>query len=244
MITQLLKFESLNRSKQTARRDALSYADRQDALSRYSILWPRLGTAAFTVILLACVFVIGWRVAGLLAGTLAAALLIAAPGFLELSSSCMLEIPALAMAVTGLCVLLVGRPSKWCVAEILSGILFGLAVLIKLVPLYLLPLAALILWLRHGETRAPLTPSLSPSDSLRCRAVAAGGERVSNGRVRGSPVYSLSSAVLTSFRGLLVPLLVLGATLLGTFILIDGLIERGAYLVHFQQSWSSHFGGV
>src|SRR5438876_6055492 len=130
-----------------------------------SILGPRLVTTAFTCILLACVFLISWRVTGLLAerssfagdevtrlkspnglfvGTWTTALLIASPGSLELSSSCMLEIPALAMAIAGLCVLLVVGPNKWHIAEILSGILFGVAALMKLVPVYLLPLAALI----------------------------------------------------------------------------------------------------
>jgi hypothetical protein len=40
------------------------------------------------------------------------------------------------------------------------------------------------------------------------------------------------------------PLLVLGAGVATGFALTDWLVERGAYLGHFQQSWSSHFSAV
>ena len=63
-----------------------------------SILGPRLVTSTFTVLLLSSVFFIGLRVSGLLVAALTSSLLIASPGFLELSSSCMVEVPALAGA--------------------------------------------------------------------------------------------------------------------------------------------------
>ena len=70
-----------------------------------SILGPRLITTGFTLLLLASVFLLAWRVSGLVVAVLATGLLMASPGFVELSSSCMLEIPALACAVAALCVL-------------------------------------------------------------------------------------------------------------------------------------------
>ena len=81
------------------------------------ILGPRLVTAAFAAVLIVCVFVIVWRASGLLAGALTEALVMASPGFLELSSSCMLEIPALVTAIAGLCVLMVMPRTKWHAAE-------------------------------------------------------------------------------------------------------------------------------
>src|SRR5437016_2060955 len=72
-----------------------------------SILGPRVVSSVFTAILLASIFFTSLRVSGLLVATLTAGLLIASPGFVELSSSCMLEIPALAPAVAALSVLFV-----------------------------------------------------------------------------------------------------------------------------------------
>lgn len=59
------------------------------------LLGARLVTTAFTAVLLASVFIIVGRTSGWRIGTMAVALLILSPGFLELSASCMLEIPAL-----------------------------------------------------------------------------------------------------------------------------------------------------
>ena len=103
-----------------------------------SITGPRLVTTAFTVRLLISVIGIVRRVSGLISATLATGLLLGSPGFLELSSSCMLEIPALAAAVTGLCLLVVGpgrgRPGEdrrdagtTLVAAMGAGLLFGVA---------------------------------------------------------------------------------------------------------------------
>src|SRR5437773_628809 len=53
-----------------------------------SILGPRLVTSVFTVLLLAAIFFISLRGSGLRVATLTTGLLIASPGFVELSSSC------------------------------------------------------------------------------------------------------------------------------------------------------------
>jgi len=57
-----------------------------------SVLGPRLVTSAFTLLLLGSVFFLSYRVHGLGVAALTTALLIASPGFLELGSSCMVEI--------------------------------------------------------------------------------------------------------------------------------------------------------
>ena len=120
-----------------------------------SILGPRLVTSVFTVVLLIAIFFLCLRISGLLVAALTTALLIASPGFIELSSSCMLEIPALAPAVAALCLLLRRNRSNWLIAEILSGILFGLAFQIKLINVILIPLAILIIWLQHRASAVP-----------------------------------------------------------------------------------------
>lgn len=189
---------------------------------------------------------------------LATALLIASPGFLELSSSCMLEIPALATALAGLCALWVLPRTRWYAAECLAGILFGIAALMKLVPLYLLPLAAMIVWLRQRALMPPLCASdvEHPKSQSGVSPVPHQAPHSKTSRrfrqpmqtspsERGGRFVSFALFVgLKSLRSLLVPLLLMGISLAASFVAVDWLIERGAFLVHFQQSWSSHFGGV
>jgi len=73
-----------------------------------SVLGPRLVTSAFTLLLLSSVFLVSRCVHGLGVAALTTALLITSPGFLELASSCMVEIPSLAPVVVALAVLVVG----------------------------------------------------------------------------------------------------------------------------------------
>jgi hypothetical protein len=63
-----------------------------------AILGPRLLTITFSMLLLASIFGIVLRIHGLWPACLTTALVIASPGFLEISSSCMLEVPALGRA--------------------------------------------------------------------------------------------------------------------------------------------------
>lgn len=184
------------------------------------LLGARLVTTAFTAVLLASVFVMVGRTSGWRMGAITVGLLILSPGFLELSASCMLEIPALAVALAGLAVLVVGPQTGWRVIAGFAGVLFGLAALIKLVPLYLLPLAALLLWWRQPTAKFP------------------------SERTGSSPIVFASSMDWRRFQSLLVSLGVLGASLMVSLVFTDWLIEAGAFLKHFQQSWASHFGGV
>jgi hypothetical protein len=120
-----------------------------------SMLGPRLLTVCAAVILLIALFSMALRINGLWVATLACALLVTSPGFIELSSSCMVEIPALAPAVAALSVLLIARERKWLKAEILAGLLFGISLQIKLIDLVLLPIAALLIWKRHADAGLP-----------------------------------------------------------------------------------------
>lgn len=64
-----------------------------------SMLGPRLITVTAAALMLVSLFSIARRFNGAWAALIAPGLLIASPGFLELSSSCMVEIPAVAPAV-------------------------------------------------------------------------------------------------------------------------------------------------
>jgi 4-amino-4-deoxy-L-arabinose transferase-like glycosyltransferase len=166
-----------------------------------SILGPRLLTVAFSVILLISVFLIVQRLHGTPTAAIATGLLLASPGFLELSNSCMLEIPSLSTAVAALALLLLPKAGKWQLWTAASGLIFGLALQMKLVPAILLSLAVLIFWLKDCDGR------LAP-------------------------------------RKFLVPFIVFSVSLMAAYIVSDLVMERGAYLAHFSQSWHSHFGAA
>jgi len=162
-----------------------------------SVLGPRLISVGFAIILLGSAFMIFLRAGSLFVAGLATALIIASPGFITLSASCMLEIPALSLAILAICVLCHGTSESGHLRAVLAGIILGLSVQIKLIGIIMLPLVAIILWLQYR-------------------------------RLRDTLVFSL--------------LVVL--TMVSSFSITDCLIERGAFLAHFQQTWASHFGGV
>ena len=86
---------------------------------------------------------------------LATAMVIMSPGFIELSCSCMQEIPALAPIVASLCLLMTGRPAKWRLTELLAGLLFAVGLQIKYIGIAYLPLVILAEWLRSRHDPAP-----------------------------------------------------------------------------------------
>jgi len=102
------------------------------------ILGPRLMSVTLALVLLSSFFIIALRVNGLLVATLATGMLVASPGFIELSSSCMQEIPALASVVAAMCVLVCFCSSSsfsWfasVISSVLAGLLFGLGLQLKL----------------------------------------------------------------------------------------------------------------
>ena len=174
-----------------------------------AVLWSRLLTVGFAVVLLSGLYLAAYRVHGLAVASLATLLLMAAPGFIELSSSAMQEIPALAPVALALGMLLSFR-SRWHVIEALAGMAFAIGLQTKLIGIIYLPVAALILWLRcePGKT----------------------DRREDDGLFRSwFPVSFRNSA------------LVFAGSLAVVFVGVDWMIDRGAYLKHFQQSWSAHF---
>ena len=183
-----------------------------------SVLDPRLVTSVFAVLLLTSTFFISRRIGGLLVAALTTALLIASPGFLELGSSCMVEIPGLAPAVTGLCVLLVGRQSKFHVAEMLAGFCFAVALQVKFIGVIYLPLAGLILWLREHGTG--FQPSANTNIPLVARSSRDGWAELFR-----SSVFVASSLVIG-------------------FIAIHLLIGEGSFWLQLKQSWLSHFAST
>ena len=88
-------------------------------------------TVVFSALLLGSLFHLALRVSGLPAAAITTLLLIASPGFIELSASCMQEIPALAPIV--LCVLARVAPGRWFRAEALAGLAFGFGLQMKLI---------------------------------------------------------------------------------------------------------------
>jgi hypothetical protein len=121
-----------------------------------SVFGPRLLTVLFSALLLTAAFLLIQKLSGLFVAAAATAALVASPGFLELSSSCMQEIPALAPAVAGLAALWLLPRSTLYIRELLGGFLFGFALQMKLLDAMYLPLAALLIWLRLKVDGRPL----------------------------------------------------------------------------------------
>ncbi|HEU5124829.1 MAG TPA: glycosyltransferase family 39 protein [Verrucomicrobiae bacterium] len=115
----------------------------------YSILSARLVTLAFSLALLAGLYWLLFYIRNLRTAVFASILLIAAPGFLELASSCMVEIPCIAPAVLAFAFLISCKRYVFPWAEICAGILFGLAQQMKVIAVIYLPLVVLLLWLKH-----------------------------------------------------------------------------------------------
>jgi hypothetical protein len=185
-----------------------------------SVLAARMITSAAAAILLAALFCVCLGVNNWVVAALSAALLLGSPGFLELSSSCMLEIPALAAAVGAIGILASGPLTAWRGRETIAGLLFAAALQIKLIAAIYLPLAVIIEWLRRREGAAalPMRPGTRLSSDVELQAAPA------KGAVRS--------------------LLILAVVMAVGFVAIDGLVDGGAYLLHLQQSWSSHFAAV
>jgi hypothetical protein len=145
----------------------------------------------------------------------------------------MLEIPALAPAILAWGCLWYG-PTRWHAREVISGILLGLALLIKLVPGILLPLVLLTLYLRDRNVQRsdravmPTRPRARKSDARAGAKLFAALPRSSGDR-SGLGRFLLNAAVCAASAGF-------------TLVVMDLLIEGGGFLSHFGQTWGSHFG--
>jgi hypothetical protein len=190
-----------------------------------SVLGPRLVTSVFTLLLLASVFALTRRVHGLGVAALTTGLLIASPGFLELASSCMVEIPSLAPVVAALAVLVAGPRNRCPLTEMVAGALFAAALQSKFIGVVYLPLILPALWLRQR----PEAPS---------------------GSVAGPPAHGQSSgpsvkvSIPAGIRGLIRPLCAFAAAMLAGFVAIHFVIGEGGFWLQLQQSWAAHFAGV
>ena len=188
-----------------------------------SVLGPRLVTTFFVLVLLTALFLVSLRLNGHLAATLTVAFLIASPGFLELGSSCMVEIPALAPVVMALGILFCRQaPGKgkqggeelvvgssrnmkpkglgnkiWSV-EVLAGVLFGFSLEVKFIGAIYFSLVGLIFWLQHRESA-------------------------------------------TRFRAVLRPGFTFGVGFLASFIAFNLISGEGSFYLQLQQSWGAHF---
>ncbi len=193
-----------------------------------SVLGPRLVTSAFAMLLLGSLFLISFRLHGLFVAALATGLLIASPGFMELASSCMVEIPALAPAVASLCVLLVARDTRIPLAEVLAGALFGAALQIKFIGAVYLPLVGLVLLTRQSNDSSAIT-------RLFAAWFARGEEQESmDGRGR----------LLVASKPLWQSALFFATSLAISFFAINLLIGEGSYILQLKQSWAAHFASA
>lgn len=183
-----------------------------------SVLRPRLITAGFSFLLIISLFSIVRRINGTFAATTATFLLLASPGFVDLSSSCMVEIPALAPAVAGIVILLALQRSRPTLASILAGVAFGIAFQIKLINVILLPLVGLVI-------------SLGIRDRTRSSAAAK----------KDATSRRLSSTELTTT---LLQFSIFFTSLLSTFLLINFLLPGGSYLLQIKQTWLAHFSAT
>jgi hypothetical protein len=195
----------------------------------YAILYPRLLTVGSGMVLLASFFVIARRLGGLVVAALATAFVIASPGFVELSCSAMLEIPALAPVVAGLCVLLIGPRRKWRSTEVVAGLLFAVGLQVKLIGVVYLPLALLILWgRRQAEPETRISKSEDPKQIQ------------TNGNGETEEPDGASSLVGS---GVIRGLLVFGVSVVLGFLAINWL--TGAPLVlQLQLAWGAHFASA
>ncbi len=117
-----------------------------------SVLGPRLLTSVCSLILLGSLFLMIRRLHGVWPALFGALFVIGSPGFLELGSSAMLEIPALALALAALCAALHGRERRW---PVLAGLLFALSLQTKFIGIIVLPLIACVFWSFSGSIEPP-----------------------------------------------------------------------------------------
>lgn len=186
----------------------------------YSILFPRLLTVGASLVLIGSFYLLAVRLGGMFVATLASGFLIASPGFLELSSSAMQEVPALSPVLLCLCLLVVGPRIRWAAIETLAGVIFGVALQFKLIGVMYLPLVFLVLWQR-GHPAA---------DSIRSTL---GGTQPHEATSQACPVYKAPLHLLCIFT----------AAAAVTFLVVNSL--AGAPLAaQVRQAWFSHFAAT
>lgn len=109
----------------------------------------RFLTVCFSLILTISLFTLCLKLNNVRTAILAMVALILSPGFIDLSSSCMVEIPSVALVVAAFAVLCWPEKGRAYWMEAGSGILFGIALQMKVIAVIYLPLTLLLLWLKH-----------------------------------------------------------------------------------------------
>lgn len=175
----------------------------------------RAVTVCFAILLTASFYSLVQKVCDTATALVAASLLILSPGFVDLSSSCMVEIPALAPAVAGLAVLVVFYDQKKRWALFLSGTLFGVAFQIKLINVILFPVLGFIIWLEAAGCHLA-------SSELELRGIRKWFRR-------------------DLLRVVLIDGAVLGGSCAIAFLALNYFLASGDYLLQLKQTWSAHF---
>jgi hypothetical protein len=112
----------------------------------HSLTAARMVSVVSAAALLCALIAIAGRITGPPSAGITAAFLLFSPAFVELSSSCMVEIPDLMPVVAALAVLVTMRRSIG--VPLLAGVLFAIGLQIKFIGLVFVPLLAFALWLR------------------------------------------------------------------------------------------------
>ena len=183
-----------------------------------SVLAPRLFTVGMGLVLLSAVFMLIRSVSGILPAAIGTAMLVASPGFLELSSSVMQEIPALALVVAALCVLWVGPRSQWQGTEIVAGLIFGFGLQMKMIGGAYLPIAGLMLWLRE---RGGVVSSTEAKD---------------NGFVDATPEAR-------PLRAMMAGGLAFGTSVAISFVVLN-FLTGNSLMLEMRQAWAAHFAAA
>jgi 4-amino-4-deoxy-L-arabinose transferase-like glycosyltransferase len=116
--------------------------------------------AAFGTLLIPATFILGFLLAGEIAGIIAAAAIAAYPPLIDASGDLLTEpLGALMVALSLIAMLLVlRRPSWW--RAVIAGVLFGLTVLVRVdllaIPAIAVVVLAVTVWLRSGKRAAVL----------------------------------------------------------------------------------------
>ena len=190
-----------------------------------SVSAPRLLTVGMGLLLLSAVFTLVREVSGILPAAIGTAMLAASPGFLELSSSVMQEIPALAPVVAALCVLWVGPRNRWRITEIVAGLMLGFGLQMKMIGAAYLPIAGLMLWLRETG------------------GVALAGQANDNGFVASSearPLRAINCPPFIPGKRLLAGALAFGASLGISFVVLN-FLTGNSLVLELRQAWAAHF---
>jgi len=175
----------------------------------HSVLGPRLLTVAMAAVFLCGLFGMSNRCNGVAVAAIATGFTILAPGFLELSASCMLEIPCLAASYWAIAALFF-FPATRMTSGIVCGSLFAVALLIKLVAAIIAPVIVFCIFILEWNGRSAKNRSRSSRQIVlsSCKTIG---------------MVAISSAAV--------------------FTLVEYLIDGGAFIKNFHQTWESHFAG-